>query len=57
MTEGSNIPELTVSELAHSLKRTLEDTYARVRVRGELSKVKVHTSGHLYSDLKDADSV
>lgn len=57
MTIGNNIPELTVSELAHSLKRTLEDTYARVRVRGELSKVKVHTSGHLYSDLKDADSV
>lgn len=57
MTEGSNIPELTVSELAHSLKRTLEDTYARVRVRGELSRVKIHSSGHLYSDLKDADSV
>lgn len=57
MTQGSNIPELTVSELAFSLKKTLEDTYARVRVRGELSKVKIHTSGHLYSDLKDSDSV
>jgi exodeoxyribonuclease VII large subunit len=57
MTAGSNIPELTVSELAFSLKRTLEETYGRVRVRGELSKVKIHTSGHLYSDLKDADSV
>lgn len=57
MTIGNNVPELTVSELAFSLKRTLEETYARVRVRGELSKVKVHTSGHLYSDLKDADSV
>ena len=57
MALGDNIPELTVSELAFSLKKTLEDTYARVRVRGELSKVKVHTSGHLYSDLKDADSV
>ncbi len=57
MTLGNNIPELTVSELAHSLKRTLEETYARVRVRGELSKVKIHSSGHLYSDLKDADSV
>ncbi|HNQ91570.1 MAG TPA: exodeoxyribonuclease VII large subunit [Alphaproteobacteria bacterium] len=52
-----NVPELTVSELAYSLKRTLEDTYGRVRVRGELSKVKIHTSGHLYSDLKDADAV
>src|SRR3990167_3740548 len=57
MSVGNNVPELTVSELAYSLKKTLEDTYARVRVRGELSKVKVHISGHLYSDLKDADSV
>lgn len=57
MSEGHNVPELTVSELALSLKRTLEDTYARVRVRGELSRVKIHSSGHLYSDLKDADSV
>lgn len=57
MTMRSNIPDLSVSELALSLKRTLEDTYARVRVRGELSKVKVHSSGHLYSDLKDAEAV
>ncbi len=53
----TNVPELSVSELAFSLKKTLEDTYGRVRVRGELSKVKIHTSGHLYSDLKDADAV
>ena len=57
MADPTNVPELSVSELAQSLKRTLEDTYGRVRVRGELSKVKVHTSGHLYSDLKDANSV
>ncbi|MBE2191034.1 MAG: exodeoxyribonuclease VII large subunit [Alphaproteobacteria bacterium] len=54
---GGNVPELSVSELAFSLKRTLEDTYGRVRVRGELSRVKIHSSGHLYSDLKDADAV
>ncbi len=57
MTPGSNVPDLTVSELSFSLKRTLEETFGRVRVRGELSKVKIHTSGHLYSDLKDADSL
>ena len=54
---GGNIPELSVSELAFSLKKTLEDSYGRVRVRGELSRVKIHTSGHMYSDLKDAESV
>lgn len=54
---GSNVPEMSVSELAFSVKRSLEESYGRVRVRGELSKVKIHTSGHLYSDLKDAESV
>lgn len=57
MAQNSNVPELSVSELAFSLKRTLEESFGRVRVRGELSKVKIHTSGHLYSDLKDADSL
>lgn len=57
MAQNSNVPELSVSELAFSLKRTLEESFGRVRVRGELSKVKLHTSGHLYSDLKDADSL
>jgi len=53
----SNVPELTVSELAFSLKKTLEDTYGRVRIRGELSRVKIHTSGHMYSDLKDENAL
>ncbi len=53
---GSNIPELSVSDLAHSLKKTLEDTYARIVVRGELSGLKIPSSGHLYGDIKDADA-
>ncbi len=53
----SNVPELSVSELAFSLKRTLEETYGRVRVRGELTGLKLASSGHLYGDIKDADSV
>jgi len=48
-----NLPELTVSELSASLKRTLEDAYGYVRVRGELGNVKRHSSGHVYLDLKD----
>lgn len=52
----SNVPEFSVSELAFSLKRTLEENYGRVRVRGELSRVKIHTSGHMYTDLKDIDA-
>ncbi len=48
-----NLIELTVSELSASLKRTIEDAFGHVRVRGELGKVNYHTSGHVYVDLKD----
>jgi exodeoxyribonuclease VII large subunit len=48
-----NLPELTVSQLAFALKRTIEEAYGYVRVRGELGNVKYHSSGHIYLDLKD----
>ena len=48
-----NLIELTVSELSASLKRTIEDAFGHVRVRGELGNVKYHSSGHVYLDLKD----
>lgn len=48
-----NDPEWTVSELSGALKRTLEDRFGHVRVRGELGAVKVHSSGHVYLDIKD----
>ena len=53
----SNIPEFSVSELAFSLKKTLEEQYARVRVRGELGRVTRAKSGHMYFDLKDDRAV
>ncbi|MFO1147664.1 MAG: exodeoxyribonuclease VII large subunit [Alsobacter sp.] len=49
----SNTPEWSVSDLSGALKRTLEDAYGHVRVRGELGGVKRHSSGHVYLDLKD----
>ena len=53
----SNTPEFTVSELAFSLKRTVEDTFGHVRVRGELGRVTVAKSGHCYLDIKDDKAV
>ncbi|HBR69537.1 MAG TPA: exodeoxyribonuclease VII large subunit [Rhodospirillaceae bacterium] len=53
----SNVPEFTVTELAFSLRQTLEENYGRVRVRGELSRISIPGSGHMYSTLKDADAV
>jgi exodeoxyribonuclease VII large subunit len=53
----SNVPEFSVGDLAFSLKKTLEDTFGRVRVRGELSRVSIAGSGHMYSSLKDDNAV
>jgi exodeoxyribonuclease VII large subunit len=52
----SNLPEFTVSEISQAVKSTLEQRFERVRVRGEISGFKRHTSGHLYMTLKDADA-
>jgi exodeoxyribonuclease VII large subunit len=51
--ERPNVAEYTVSELSAALKRTLEDSYGYVRVRGEISGFKRHSSGHCYFALKD----
>ena len=49
-----NAPEFTVSELSSALKRTVEDAYGHVRVRGEISGFRgAHSSGHCYFTLKD----
>jgi exodeoxyribonuclease VII large subunit len=49
-----NSPEYSVSELSSALKRTVEDTYGHVRVRGEISGFRgPHSSGHCYFALKD----
>ena len=40
LTAVSNMPEYTVSEISGAVKRTLETTFGRVRVRGELTEVK-----------------
>jgi exodeoxyribonuclease VII large subunit len=51
--ESSNAQPYSVSELAGALKRTLETTYDHVRLRGEISKVTRHSSGHVYLTIKD----
>src|SRR5882762_858873 len=52
-----NLPEYTVSELSMALKRRIEESFSYVRVRGEISGFKRHSSGHCYLALKDADAV
>jgi exodeoxyribonuclease VII large subunit len=52
-----NFPEYSVSEISNALKRTVEQTYDNVRVKGEISGFKRHSSGHLYFALKDSEAV
>ncbi|MEO1122000.1 MAG: exodeoxyribonuclease VII large subunit, partial [Pseudomonadota bacterium] len=54
---ASNALEVTVSELSGRIKRTLEDSFGHVRVRGELGRVSRPRSGHVYLDLKDDKAV
>jgi exodeoxyribonuclease VII large subunit len=52
-----NAPEYTVSELSSALRRTVEDAYGHVRVRGEISGFRgPHSSGHCYFALKDENA-
>lgn len=44
---------MSVSEVSGALKRVVEDRFAHVRVRGEISGFKRHSSGHCYLTLKD----
>ncbi|HUZ72785.1 MAG TPA: exodeoxyribonuclease VII large subunit [Stellaceae bacterium] len=53
----ANLPEYSVSEIAALLKRTIEQNFAYVRVRGEISGFKRHSSGHAYFALKDEAAV
>jgi exodeoxyribonuclease VII large subunit len=50
----NNVREWTVSELSAALRKTVEDAFGYVRVRGEISGFKgPHSSGHCYFTLKD----
>ncbi len=53
---GDNSPALSVGELAGSLKRLIESEFGQVRVRGEISGFKRHSSGHCYFSLKDENA-
>ncbi len=52
-----NSPEFTVTELSGAVKRTVEGAFAHVRVRGEVGRLSLPRSGHIYLDLKDDRSV
>jgi len=44
---------LSVSELTQQIKQELEILFPKIRVKGEISNFKHHSSGHIYMTLKD----
>ncbi len=54
---GTNAHEFTVSEISGAVKRVIEGEFGRVRVRGEVGRVVVARTGHMYFDLKDDRAV
>ncbi len=53
MPPGDNAQPLSITEISQALKRTVEDQFGYVRVRGEISRVSRPRSGHVYTTLKD----
>jgi exodeoxyribonuclease VII large subunit len=54
---GANVPVYSVSEISQALKRTVEEQFSYVKVRGEISRMTLASSGHMYLTLKDETSV
>lgn len=44
---------LTVSQLTQAIKLQLEGTFPQVLLKGEISNLKLQSSGHMYFSLKD----
>lgn len=53
---GADPSVLTVTELTQSIKQNLEGAFPAFWLKGEASNCKLHSSGHLYFSLKDAQS-
>ena len=53
---SENFPALTISQLTHAIKLNLETMFPNVITQGEISNLKVQSSGHIYFSLKDKDA-
>lgn len=53
---AQNTPILSVTQLTAAIKACLEAKFPLVWLQGEVSNSKLHTSGHFYLSLKDANA-
>lgn len=54
---SQNYPEYTVAEFSRAIKQTIEDAFGYVKITGEITGLKKHSSGHLYFNLKDQNAL
>lgn len=52
--EAESRKVFTVSQLTSQIRRVLQEQFGSIWVSGELSNLRVQTSGHIYFTLKDA---
>ncbi|MBK8906714.1 MAG: exodeoxyribonuclease VII large subunit [Rhodospirillales bacterium] len=52
-----NVPVFTVGQISSAIRRQIETSFERVRVKGEVSGLRKMASGHLYFSLKDESAV
>jgi exodeoxyribonuclease VII large subunit len=57
VNENNNINEFSVTEISNKIKWLLENNFFQVRIKGEISGLKIATSGHGYFSLKDENAV
>lgn len=54
--QAQNPSPLTVTQLTNAIKYSLESTFPNITLQGEVSNLKIQSSGHLYFSLKDAEA-
>jgi len=52
-----NIPEYGVSEFNDIFSETVRSAFSLIKIRGEISNLKKHYSGHIFFNLKDENSI
>lgn len=56
-SETLEIQDYTVSQISNYIKKAVENNFGYVRVRGEISGLKIASSGHGYFNLKDENAI
>ena len=57
LTNNVSLLEFSVSEISSKIKWLLENNFEHVKIKGEISGLKIATSGHGYFSLKDENAI